>query len=225
MKFFFYLYAFLCAHSVLVHSAFACPSIDGIPDYDCDGQVQISVIGDSYVAGRGDIKNGNVGGYVLRLANALPDVTVDNFGTPGQTSEELLDELRWTWQFDQYSNLRLGLEKSDIIIIDIGRNDFATGVTPEFSKETIKRIAGFLKTQIKLSRGDSPFIATSVLMIPNRNSTAFVKQLDALLLKDEPKRLPALRFDKFPGNFSQVTIFILGLRGMTRSRLLSLITS
>ena len=48
-----------------------CPSIQGYIDWNCDGQLKITGLGDSIVSGKGDTDNGEKGGYLLRLGRML----------------------------------------------------------------------------------------------------------------------------------------------------------
>lgn len=178
-------------------SAFACPLISKIPDFNCDGKLTISVLGDSLAYGYGDTKNKNRGGYVLRLAKKLPNATVNNLGIQGLRSRELVSLVHDTFKRGKKLNVRDALLSSDIVVLDVGRNDRWLFGLPSATYRNLKRAVAEIKKQVEISEGSAPMVVTAVMMLPNRGSQGpWVAELNALILKGSSAKAPAdLRFD------------------------------
>ncbi len=176
----------------------ACPTVGGLPDYNCDEKVDIAVLGDSLVYGFGDTKNKNRGGYVLRTQKKFSHVKFNNFGVQGQRTMQLLDDLE-----DAFSgkaedrDLYEALLEADVVFLDLGRNDRWLFGTPSATFRNLKRISSFIKKNVSEKTGIAPLVITAVLMLPNRGSQGpWVKELDQLILRSNSKNAPAdLRFD------------------------------
>lgn len=194
VRFFFPALVLLLQISSIVH---ACPSADKVPDYNCDGIVQITVIGDSLVYGYGDSKNKNRGGYVLRTASKLTDIKFVNLGEKGMRSLRLLEIINDALINDTNSEVKDALVASDIIILDIGRNDRWLFGLPSATYRNLKRASSQLKSGILKYTDTAPIVVTAVMMLPNRGSQGpWVKELNAIILKSDSLRNPAdLRFD------------------------------
>ena len=178
---------------ILFNSAQAqdCPSAHKVPDINCDGRVMVTVIGDSLVAGIGDTKNDNKGGYVLRASAKLKKIEFNSVGVPGLRTLELLKLLK------QVFSAKSELAKSDIVILDIGRNDRWLFGEPLATYRNLKRASAQIKKAGKKSQGKPPLVVTAVLMLPNRGSQGpWVKELNSIILKNSTKKDPGdLRFD------------------------------
>ena len=103
--------------------ASACPKVGNLPDFNCDGEINIVVIGDSLVSGYGDTANNNKGGYVLRAQSSLQQATVKNFGVPGLNTVQLLLNLGKAFRGTSYLALAAALVEADLVVLDLGRND------------------------------------------------------------------------------------------------------
>lgn len=185
---------FLCQKSS------ACTGQNGIPDYNCDGKVQVFFVGDSLVFGTGDTANGNKGGYVLRLKKSLRKSSIKSYGIKGLRASTLLRLVADTYvskNTSLYPQFRKNLAASDIIVLDLGRNDrWLRG--PELKTYrhlalTAQRIA----KGVKLDTGYSPLVVKAVLMLPNRGDQGpWVQGLNKIILSKSTVRYPSdLRFD------------------------------
>lgn len=164
-----------------------------VPDLNGDCRVTVSVLGDSFVEGVGD----NIaGGYVSRIQKKMPNIVFNQLGKRGLEAVGLLRKLRreigsasssW-WQ---------GLENSDVIFIDIGRNDRWLFGKPQSTARLIWRIRELIRREVELRDGHSPLVVIGLLMLPNRGSQGpWVKELNRVLLSRHTKANPAnLRFD------------------------------
>lgn len=188
------IYSLLISAAVFLSNsaAFACPTVDGIPDYNCDGEVIISILGDSLVKGFGDTKNNNVGGYVLRAQKKLPNVEILNLGELGLRTFELFDLIDEKFVADSR------VIKSDYVILDLGRNDRWLFGTPAATYRNLKRASAQIKKAVTDITPDTPpLVITAVIMLPNRGSQGpWVKELDAIILRGSTDKAPNdLRFD------------------------------
>lgn len=181
----------------MMQSAWACPEIEKIPDFNCDGMLQITFIGDSLVYGFGDTQNRNKGGYVLRVEKKLKKANVTNLGQLGMFANELQDYLETVFETDSKASQKAVLRASDIIVFDVGRNDRWFFGEPITTYNQLRQAASYLKTQTAKLDGTAPMIVTAVLMLPNRGSQGpWVKALNELILKSSSTKAPAdLRFD------------------------------
>ena len=184
--------------SVLLSApALACPAIDQLPDFNCDGKIRIVVLGDSLVSGVGDTKNNNTGGYVLRTQNRFLNAQVDNFGVAGLNTVQLL--LKIQRAFDGRGNVSLAaaLVQADLVILDLGRNDRWFFGEPLQTSRRLKKSVDLIQRRVTTLAEYPPLIVTAVLMLPNRGSQGpWVKDLNQLILKSHSKEKPAdLRFD------------------------------
>lgn len=181
-----------------------CPSRYGIPDISCDKGVRIVIVGDSIVAGVGDERFGNRGGgYVTRIQAILPRVIFSGFGTPGQSSEQLYKKVKTAIANDSpASELSRALIDADIIILDIGRNDwfevFRLDDPPSLPTYTrLRRLQSHLRARLTLLTGRTPLVVLSQLLLPNRGGQGpWVRELNQRLADTSSPYFPAdLPFD------------------------------
>lgn len=177
--------------------AWSCPKISGIPDFNCDGEIVVSVIGDSLVYGTGDTKNNGKGGYVLRAAKKLPNVTFDNLGIAGLHTATLASIINKAFSSSKFSNFKKSLLKADYVILDLGRNDRWDFGEPATTLARLKAIRTSIRKKVASEGNVTPYVVLSVLMLPNRGSQGpWVKVLDKLILDSDSNANPAdLRFD------------------------------
>jgi lysophospholipase L1-like esterase len=177
--------------------SFACPLVKKLVDFNCDGEHQVSVIGDSIVFGTGDERNEGRGGYVLRLQNAFPDSTVSGFGYPGITTNRLLAYYKNLFKNEPRGKEITQLGRSDIIIIDIGRNDYFNRNSSTLTANTIKRLTLYLSTELEKRFGSAPLFVSTILPLTRREiDLGFIKQVNMVLLRIRGKSFPAfLKFD------------------------------
>ncbi len=183
---------------LVASDAFGCPKVSGLPDFNCDGQVRVVVLGDSLVSGYGDSDNGNKGGYVLRAQASLPQATVENFGIPGLDTVQLLLNLNKAFRGTSYRALATALDEADLVVLDIGRNDRWFFGVPLQTFRRIKRAEALIKNRVAERAGNAPLVVAAVLMLPNRGSQGpWVLELNQLLEKSDSPTAPAdLRFDQ-----------------------------
>ncbi|HMO01929.1 MAG TPA: NAD(P)-dependent oxidoreductase [Oligoflexia bacterium] len=184
--------------------ASACPSHRGLIDYNCDGQFKVVGIGDSIVFGRGDLLNGNKGGYILRLAKHYKQAKFINLGRPGYTTTRLFREFKPALDQKKTNQIQEALKDADLILLDIGRNDFFANLTPEMTVRNIERIISLLRAAGRASQsggfGVTPFVAAATLLPTTRGyQRSFIENTNQLLLKRAGKNLPIrFRFDLIP---------------------------
>ena len=118
-------------------SAHSCPWIGGLPDFNCDGEIIISVLGDSLVYGTLDTENDGKGGYVLRTQRSFQKATFNNFGFPGITTYGLAAKINRAFGRPKPNKLGAQLIKSDLIVLDVGRND-DWSMSPSQTASTLK---------------------------------------------------------------------------------------
>jgi lysophospholipase L1-like esterase len=183
---------------LLTSNCYACPLTSNYPDYNCDQKIEISVLGDSLVSGYGDSVNDNKGGYVLRTANKFKNFEINNFGVPGIRTRELLSDVIDAYARKQsQKSLYNALISSDVIVLDLGRNDrWLFGTTLETFRN-LKRIRTLIQNKTAKISDVAPLIVTAVLMLPNRGSQGpWVRELNQLILESNTRSAPAdLRFD------------------------------
>ena len=191
------LVAFLSSIFIAVPSS-ACPLINGLIDYNCDGQIKILFTGDSYAKGFGDkaLTDTN-GGYALDVAQELGSVVVTNLGVAGATAGTLLNAFK--------SNLIKGkllttsrAEFADIIIIDIGRNSYWRGHPPRVVIGKLRRLVKFLRQFFVENYFSEPLIAISTNANIKRSfQQPYIDELNKAFRKAKSKNFPLyLFFDK-----------------------------
>ncbi len=182
-----------------------CLAKEGVPDISCDGEVRIAVLGDSIVAGVGDEQYGDSGGgYVTRARIRLPSVSFAGLGKPGQTTEQLYRLVKTTLagSSSSFPKLRATLSDADVIVLDIGRNDWWSvarrkepPTSPTYGR--IRRLQKYLRDRLTALSGRTPIVVVSRLLLPNRGGQGpWVGRLNARFAATSSLYLPAnLRFD------------------------------
>jgi lysophospholipase L1-like esterase len=169
-----------------------CPKVRTIVDVNCDGQVVISVIGDSLVFGTGDSVPG---GYVSRSKKALRGIKLQNFGSPGEKARNLKPKI--SLAFRKGGKLKQGLIISDYVILDLGRNDRWYFEDPINTFNDLKAARQFILRQVMRSSSFKPILIIATLMLPNRGSQGpWVSELNSHIRSAHSKSfLTDLRFD------------------------------
>ena len=169
----------------------------GIPDVNCDGEIQIVILGDSLVYGVGDTKYKNKGGYVTRARKKMPKVLFQNLGVQGLTTVGLLSILQDAFDDDTNSTVKAALTNADIVFLDLGRNDKWFFGEASTAVKNLLDAGKIIQTEVKNITNIAPLVVNAVIMLPNRGAQGpFVKEYDALLLKTNTALRPAdLRFD------------------------------
>lgn len=170
----------------------------GLPDLNCDGNVNVVALGDSLVTGVGDKKLRGNGGYVVRTQKRLPHVSLFAHGQAGLRTGPLLKRLRTSFSGTAYQEIAEDLLNADLISIDIGRNDRWLFGPPKKAYRNLQRIRTLIKQNIQDQTGFAPVIVISVLLLPNRGAQApWVKELNSYIERSHSPSEPAdLRFDK-----------------------------
>ncbi len=162
-------------------------------DFNCDQKLNIVFIGDSVVYGVGDSVNKGSGGYVLRIQKKYPNFTnkqvrVTALGFPGVTSQGLLSKIKKIYKNRNKSGVKKSfnrMNEADIIVIDVGRNDFWNKDPVIYTFNNIKRLVEFLDSILpKLNAKSLVFINTSTLIPTSRDfQVPFITKLNTLLSK------------------------------------------
>jgi lysophospholipase L1-like esterase len=176
----------------------ACPLVDGLIDFNCDGRHTITGTGDSIVFGIGDELHENRGGYLQRLGQLFPTSEIHSLGYPGITTAQLLRFYKRLFNKRPESQEALHIGNADILIIDVGRNDYFNRNSSALTVTTIKRLVSFLTSETKRRFGASPLIVTTILIPSAREfDNGFIEQVNMVALKTRSRKyLPAyLRFD------------------------------
>ena len=179
--------------SICVNAASACPLVDGLHDFNCNQTVRVVVAGDSVVYGLGDTENGNRGGYVKRLDNLLPQaVQVVGLGTSGIRSDELLRDF-------QSGAYRKRTRRTDILFIDVGRNDCRDNLPPLRTFRNIKRLVRWARKNIGTATQGPPFIVVTTQIPDRERRRQCLEEINRILIQRTSRKMPAyLRFDKLP---------------------------
>ena len=187
MKLYFGFYLIFSAliNLTFVQSSSACPLIDGLVDYNCDGFHKVVVVGDSIVKGIGDLKFKNNGGYVRRLQRFLPKSTIVNMGKPGFSTDRLLTFYKSSLSKKGSEKIKAQFSNADILIIDAGRNDFFTDGSPEVTITYLKRIVTYLTRQLsKDNKSSGPLITIATLLPTTRGfQRSFIDNVNLLLVE------------------------------------------
>ncbi len=188
----------LAAFLVSATDLFACQTINGVPDYNCDGQVKITVLGDSLVFGFGDQANKNKGGYVLRASKKLTSIDFVNLGEKGLRAGTLLSRISKDLKTSKDNKYTQAIFNSDVVVLDLGRNDRWLFGEPIATRRDLGKIGSLIKSRSEANGSVAPMVVTAVLMLPNRGSQGpWVAELNKLILASSTDKDPAdLRFDK-----------------------------
>lgn len=178
----------------------ACPRIDGLIDYNCDQKLKIVAVGDSVVAGIGDSRNGYKGGYVKRLKRDFPRADVAGMGFPGYSSGHLLQDFTAALNEPGTGKTKKTLENADLIIIDVGRNDYWDEKDAGLTVRNIVRLVKLFKEKLG-TKLDTPPWVTIAYMLPTKRSFqwTFLIQINYYLSHLNPANFKVeLNFNKIP---------------------------
>lgn len=160
----------VCLWVVASKTALACPNVSGFVDFNCDGKIQIGFAGDSFVVGEGDPQGG---GYVGRLAGGLSGVRVVGLGRDGFTSRRYFQKLKRELNRRGQSRTLRRLLSADLIVLDLGRNDFFDEADPELTIRYLTRLARLIRREVKKRYDYRPFIALLEAPPTRRSSQNF----------------------------------------------------
>lgn len=199
----FYPLAFIVAQLLSLPSSYGCPLQSGLVDYNCDGVEKIAFVGDSLVEGVGDTENPG-GGYFARIAERYPDATVVRFGVSGVTTGRLYSLLKRRVREMESGPAENNLIDSDVLVIDVGRNDYYNDNSPPTSVQNVKRIVKLLKTSLAArGQGVPPVIAVASLTPTKRlNQRYFIRYMNDLMAEQRSSALPLyVKLDKISKSF------------------------
>jgi lysophospholipase L1-like esterase len=194
-------FIFFIAALLAAAESMACPKVHNLIDYNCDGKIKIAITGDSVVKGLG-ADNFDEGGYVDRLQRSLPFVNFDNLGIAGTTTGRLLRAFKSRLE-DKADNItKHKTYNNDLIIIDLGRNDYWLKVDPSVSARNIQRIGKYIAQKSEQATGTAPLVVISTLLPSHRAyQQPFINALNARILGLSKKDMPVdLFFNKLPNN-------------------------
>jgi lysophospholipase L1-like esterase len=180
--------------------ALACPTIDGLIDYNCDQRIKIAFVGDSFVDGVGDGPKDLVlgRGYVKRLRERYPSAVVATYGVPGIVSGKLLEKLKQ--RIPKMASLpdSLDIRDADYIVIDVGRNDYFENTSPGETVKNLFRIEKYLRTTLGKNGKVAPRMVVSTLAPTTRFfQRFFISSVNTTMLKYKSTLPVYLRPDKF----------------------------
>jgi lysophospholipase L1-like esterase len=183
--------------SVIASEAHACPAVGNLPDVNCDGSARVAVLGDSVVYGVGDTINGGKGGYVLRVAKRFPNATFDNLGTPGEQARRVIGIIESSFAGTGDPDFAASLTKADIVILDIGRNDWWKFGPASATWRNLKRIREVIQNEVKKVTGHKPLVVTAQIMGANRTGQGtWVAELNTLIAANSKPTSPGdLKFN------------------------------
>ena len=187
--------------------AFSCPTIDGLIDYNCDGQIRISVLGDSFVAGKGDTGKQAQKGYVTRV-EALPEfqnAKISAVGLSGYSSFEILIEVQRSLGLSNPNRLKKNISDTDLLIIDFGRNDFFVNITPAQTVKNLRSLVKVINQRLGHGARLAPLIAIAKLPstspISRPMQRKFISAVDSLLDRGSSAQLPVrVPFETLPAS-------------------------
>jgi hypothetical protein len=132
------------------------------------------------------------------MSRSFPNVTFKNMGEPGLMAQELLRKVSKNLKRRSPEAMYESLKQSDVIVLDIGRNDRWLFGEPKKTYGKLVRTCSKIVKHIESVEGVAPLCVTSVLMLPNRGSQGpWVAELNKLILSGNRVSRPAdLRFDK-----------------------------
>lgn len=182
---------------MITSSAVACPKVAHLPDFNCDGKQIIVALGDSFVYGVGDTENGNQGGYILRTQANFPDATFINLGKPGESTLGLLYTIRRSVEGTRSIRVAQALRQADLILIDVGRNDYWNQPPVSSIERNIRRVTELISSYVRQETGHYPLVVKTVLMRPRREAQAgWISELNKLIARSTSRTTVAdLRFD------------------------------
>jgi lysophospholipase L1-like esterase len=198
------LYMLRTLHRYLTHSlfilfliafskneAYCCPKVANLIDYNCDGKIKIAITGDSIVRGIGDEVNDNEGGYVLRLQDYFPEITIENIGVPGYTSLKLYKAFRKRLLDEEDNITKRKTFGADIFIVDIGRNDYWQKESPRKTVQYIQKLIRFITREDRKKSGSTPlFFVATLIPTARKFQEPFVVTLNKLLLESSSIKFP-----------------------------------
>jgi len=187
----------LCALSVFSTECRACPAVANLPDVNCDGAARVAILGDSVVYGVGDTVNGGKGGYVLRMAKKFPGATFDNLGTPGEEARRAIGIIEGSFNGTGDSTFAESLTKADIVILDIGRNDWWKFKPASATWRNLKRLREVILTSVNKVTGHKPLVVTAQIMGANRTGQGtWVTELNTFIAANSKPTTPGdLKFN------------------------------
>lgn len=196
-------YATLSLFLLLPHFASACPDLEGMVDVNCDGRLKIVVTGDSVAYGYRDTRHKSGYGYVARLRNALPFAEVGNLGIPRITSLQLLQSFKRNLPKRPPGKTRLIASMADVIVIDVGRNDYWFNEQPATTVRNIRRLVKYLRAELNTLDGSPPLVLVATLVPTTRGyQRTFISTVNAMLLKYRANTLPTeVRFDEVSASY------------------------
>lgn len=184
-----------CFFDSFIQNATACPKIGNLIDYNCNQVLKIVITGDSIVKGVGGLPEEE--GYVARLRERLPKAEITDLGVAGVTSFRLLRAFKKLLSQKKEGQTKIKTSDADIIVVDVGRNDFYSHGIPSLTVNNIRRLVKFLREHVGSDVQSPPYIIVSTLLPTTRRfQQPFIDEVNRLLLKLSSKDFKVLvRFD------------------------------
>jgi lysophospholipase L1-like esterase len=198
MKRFLIMLCLWAAATVPAAPSSACPLVlKGLIDWNCDGKFKIFFTGDSIVSGAGDSLHHDWGGYPLRVQQHFPRAATVNYGIRGITSGGLLRNFISNLHRKGRNGIKQQLRNSDIVIIDVGRNDYWDETSPGSVVRNIARMVEVIREFVAGTGETVPFVVVTTLVTNARSfQKPYVDEINRLLLHYRSSKLPVqIRFD------------------------------
>lgn len=178
-------------------SAGACPKIRGLIDFNCDRKIQIVGIGDSIVYGVGDEDYDGKGGYMTRLRSVFPKTNIYKEGFPGITVARLLGFYKTLFRRAPNNPLIKKIGNADILLIDVGRNDYFNRNPSSLTVDTLRIMTEYLTRKLKKKFKTVPLIVGAELIPSAREfDMDFINAINSSLFMKRSGSFPFyLRFD------------------------------
>src|SRR5690606_11847862 len=125
------------------------------------------------------------GGYPARLKRLLKNAEIVSLGFPGIQTVFL--RRMYESDFAQGGLLSKKTKNADVIILDVGRNDFHGGIGPETTAAELQKLTALLQSE--RGRGlEGAFIAVGSLLPSTRSEQgAWLRRLNSILLQRSSK--------------------------------------
>jgi len=183
-------------------SAWGCPKVDRLVDFNCDQKIKMVFTGDSIVRGTRDTRLTNKG-YPGRVQNKFSTANVVNLGAPGNSTRQLFSKFKRILKADSVGPTSSSPRAADYFFIEVGTNDWEAG-RPDLTVRNIARLVEYLKTTLRSLDGTAPMIVVATLTPNVREFNAeYAREVNRLLLAAKKRgQLPVyVRADDMPKRF------------------------
>jgi len=183
-------------------SAWGCPKVDRLVDFNCDQKIKMVFTGDSIVRGTRDTRLTKKG-YPGRLQDKFSKANVVNLGVPGNSTRQLYSGFKRYLKADSVGPTYRASRAADYFFIEVGTNDWETG-RPDLTVRNIGRLVEYLRTTLRSLDGTAPMVVVATITPNVREFNAkYARDVNRLLLAAKERgQLPVfVRADDMPRRF------------------------